>query len=97
MSLIKIDEKDIIMAIKVDINLNLSRLVLLMIGLLYVSAGAFLHTLKIHIEQITALWMQDISTCLHIRGTPIKIIVEAIQHIQLLVACNPKEGVLIML
>ena len=55
MSLIKIDEIDIIMAIKVDINLNLSRLVLLMIGLLYVSAGAFLYTLKIHIEQITAL------------------------------------------
>ena len=34
---------------------------------------------------------------MHIYGIPKKIIMDDIKHIQLFVACNPKDGVLIML
>lgn len=95
--LINNDNNASIIAIVVDINLQLSLRFLFIIGRLYVSAGAFLNINKIQIMLIIDLMKILISTYLQIYGNVIKLIRELTKHIQLLVACNPNDGILIKL
>jgi hypothetical protein len=73
----------------VEINFNTNLLFLFTMGFFFVSAGAFLYIKMISIIQIIILICMLNNIYLQIRGIPINVIIELIQHIQLFVACNP--------
>ena len=77
--------------------LYVNLLFLLIIGRLYVSAGAFLIISDKPINPNIILIFIGITTFIHNIGTKININDEDTKHIQLLVACNPNDGILITL
>ena len=86
-----------IIAIIVDNILYVLLLFGLTIGLFSVSAGLFLKTRHIQIIPIIILNQIGNVSKLHNTGADIKIKVDETKQIQLLVACRPKEVVLIIL
>ena len=96
-SLTNIDKKTNIIEIITEVYLKNILLFLLIIGLLTVSAGAFLKNNSINIIPTKLFIKLLIIMYLHIIGTNINIMLEVNKHIQLLVACNPNENVLIIL
>ena len=81
----------------VDIILNLNLLFLLTIGFFSVSAGEFLNINNTPSIDIIILNIIGNSIIIDKYGIPINKVVETIKQIQLFVACNPKDGILIML
>ena len=78
----------------VEINLYVNLLFGLIMGLFFVSAGLFLYINK---QQIipTAIFTKMFKLIfIQIIGIPINKIIDVIRHIQLFVACIPKEGIL---
>ena len=94
---IKIDAQVNIVATINEIILYVNLLFLLIIGLLYVSAGAFLIINNIPIIPKISLIFIGITVFIHNIGTKMKINDDDTKHIQLLVACNPNDGILIIL
>ena len=80
----------------VDIVLYIFLLFSLIIGFLYVSAGEKKLICSVDMNPIDNLKYMFTVIFLINKGIPIKIIVEAMRHIQLLDACIPNEGILII-
>jgi len=67
------------------------------IGLLCVSAGLFLRINNVNTIPITSFTLLGTTIFKQIIGTPKNIIDETTKQIQLFVACNPNDGILIKL
>lgn len=85
------------MAKKVEIILYIFLLFLLIIGLFLVSAGLFLYINIIPIIPSIILKLIGMIMLLQRKLEKIKIVVDDTKHIQLLGACIPNDGILMML
>lgn len=94
---IKIEQNMKIIAIKVDVYLKNNLLFGFTIGLLWVSAGEFLYINNVKIRPSITLILFVKYIYLQTNGKHINIKVEDNKQIQLLVACNPNDVVLITL
>ena len=95
--LIIIESTIYIIAIIVDIALYIFLLFLFTIGRFFVSAGANINIVIVNIDPIIIFIIMFSSIVFIISGSPMKVIVDVNRHIQLFVACNPNDGILIML